>query len=752
MSQTLTETPRKPGDDGRESLAAKSDVPEAKATDGNASGDSPPAPELFVALREGIRCIDRSIGNRHAVVLHDQHSGRFYHLGGDEGVVASLLDGRHSMSEIAESLTKCGRPWPADDLRSWAMMLVKAGLAIALDPQGNRIVAPEVPPQNGKPPLPPGMAIQKAAKPLSHLVSQRFPFGNADPLATWLCPAIGGLFSPLGVAIWTLAAVLAISFASSHSGSLGSELRMMFSPAAWPLLGSIWIVLKMIHESGHAVAAKRKGVRVGNCGLTLFLFAPVPYVDVTDAWKLARPWSRVQIAMAGVYLEGWAAILATFAYVVLPDGLPRHLAAQVMMMAGPATWLINANPLMRLDGYYALADATNIPNLRMHGRRFWASILERIVLGIPRKPPQLHGWRYPAAAIHSAASLVFQACWSGGLMIAVSQWGGPVGVVMTFAVVTLWCAVPVAVWAHRHWLPAGEEDVGMAGRRRRLIVFGVVSAASVAALMNVPSPWPRSIPVMVRYRDEQVARAASAGLVVDVAVKSGQRVRKGDLLIVVRDEDLMLKRDQMHGELQVALSKQRQLSRRGELGSAEAQNEAVRALNESLRELDAKIDGLEVRATSAGVVITPHPESLVGRYVRPGELLVRVANSDRKELLVAIPESDWAAYERVVRDDKPLAVRLRGGYRMRVEPQPAKPRFSDSLPHPSFGGVGGGDIAVVPAKESEGGVKASTPLGEAIATVSRADRDSIHSGQRGRLYLRDSRSIAERLWMYLAPE
>lgn len=737
MSQTLAETPQKP---------------DSSEPDAHASGDQPPAPELFIALREGIRCIDRSIGNRHAVVLHDQQSGRFFHLGGDEGLVASLLDGQRSMSEIAESLTDRGRPWPAEDVSSWAMMLVKSGLAIALDPQGNRIVPPENPSPTGKPPLPPGMAIQKAAKPLTHLISQRFPMGNADPLATWLCPLIGGLFSPLGVAVWTLAAAIALSFASSHSGPLGAELRMMFSPAAWPLLGSIWIVLKVIHEAGHAVAAKRKRVRVGKCGLTLFLLAPVPYVDVTDAWKLVRPWSRVQIAMAGVYLEGWAAILATFAYVVLPDGLPRHMAAQVMVMAGPATWLINANPLMRLDGYYALADATNIPNLRMHGRRFWSSIFEQIVLGIPIKPAQLHGWRYPAAATHSAASLVFQACWSGGLMIAISQWGGPVGFVMTFAVVTLWCAVPVAVWAHRHWLPAGEEDVGVAGRRKRLIVFGVVSAVSIAAFMNVPSPLPRSIPVMVRYRDEQVARAASAGLVADVAVKSGQRVRKGDSLVVVRDEDLMLKRDQMHGELQVALSKQRQLSRRGELGSAEAQNETVRTLYESLRELDEKIAGLAVRATAAGVVITPNPENLVGRYVRPGEVLLRVANSDRKELLVAFPESDWAAYDRVVRDGKPLVVRLRGGYRMRVEPQPAKPRFSDSLPHPSFGGGGGGDIAVVPDKESEGGVKASMPLGEAIATVSRADRDRIHSGQRGRLYLRDPRSIAERLWMYLSPE
>ena len=61
--------------------------------------------------------------------------------------------------------------------------------------------------------------------------------------------------------------------------------------------------------------------------------------------------------------------------------------------AGPATLLVNANPLLRLDGYYVLSDLTEIPNLRMHGRRQLVGLIERIFFGLKPQRPLLSGWR-----------------------------------------------------------------------------------------------------------------------------------------------------------------------------------------------------------------------------------------------------------------------------------------------------------------------------------------------------------------------
>jgi len=739
-----------------EELAEKS-----KAKDSDATEDENPesSQELIFKLRDGIELLDRCIGLHHIVVLNDKRVGKFYHLGGHEADVLSLMNGELSVTEIADALQSDGIDWCAEDVQGWALMLTKSGLAVSVDREGNPVSSPDAQPPgaSGGPggdaanqgPAKPnsGTALQKSIRPLGHVISQRIPIANADTIAAFLLPVVGRLFTYSAFFIWAIAAGVSIGFAWSHSDSLGNELRMMFSPAAVPLLAVIWILLKAVHEIGHAVAAKRKGVRVGKFGITFFLFAPIPYVDVTDAWRLSRVWSRVQIALAGVYLEGWTAIIATGFYVTLPEGLGKHLAAQWMMMAGPATWLVNANPLMRMDGYYALADAINVPNLRMHGRNYWASLFDRVLLGVPLRKCLLVGWRRWTVVAHSAASLVFQAAWMSGLVIAVSKWGGPVGLIITSAAIVLWCAAPIAMWFYGHWIASVVPEAH--NRRPRLIASAVLALTIVVVGLNTSSPLRRSVPVMVQYRDEQIVRAPAAGFVTEVNVQSGQWVKKGDLLLVIKDDDLILRRDQMKDELEVAISKQRQMSNRGELGAAEAQSETVRSLKDSLLELDASIAQLEATASRNGVIVSPHPERQLGRHVKPGDVLLKVADPSDKELLVVFPEAEWAGYSRVFTQGNSLPARLRGGFRVNVKPLPARPRFSDRLPNPSFAGNGGGDIPVIQTPETEEGFRAAFPVGEAVAMLTPIDSKRVLSGQRGRLYLSDTRTIAQRIWLHL---
>ncbi|HBJ34861.1 MAG TPA: hypothetical protein DDZ51_08880, partial [Planctomycetaceae bacterium] len=268
----------------------------------NDSADPPTgSPELIFKLRDGIELLDRCIGMHHIVVLNDKRVGKFYHLGGHEADVLSLMNGKLSVTEIADSLQRDGIQWGAEEVQGWALMLVKSGLAVSLDRDGNPVAVGNPPPtvarddaNHQEPPKPmSNVAIQKAIGPLGYVISQRFPIASADAIAGWMLPVIGRLFTYSGGAIWLVAVAFSLGLAWSHSHSLGIELRMMFSPAALPLLAVIWVIQKAVHEIGHAVAAKRAGVRVGKFGITFFLFAPIPYVDVTDAWRLSRVWSRV---------------------------------------------------------------------------------------------------------------------------------------------------------------------------------------------------------------------------------------------------------------------------------------------------------------------------------------------------------------------------------------------------------------------------------------------------------------------------
>jgi putative peptide zinc metalloprotease protein len=719
----------------------------------------PQAADVVLKLHDSIELLDRCIGMQHIAVLNDKRIGKFYHLGGNEAAILSLINGQRSIGTICRSMSEEDCCWTDEEIQGWALMLIKSGLAVAVDVDEQPMPVPGNPPSSspsssgegggpGKPSL--LQSLQKKLGPLGYVISQRIPIASADRVAVWFLPTVGRLFSPQAALTAVACGVAALTAAWSNRQTLGDELRMMFSPAALPLLAVIWVLLKAIHEVGHAVAAKRNGVRVGKFGVTFFLFAPIPFVDVTDAWRVRRVWSRVQIAMAGVYLEGWTAIVATVAFVLLPEGLGKHLAAQWMMMAGPATWLVNANPLLRMDGYYALADAMNVPNLRMHGRAFWASLLDRALLGVPLRPLYLHGWRLWATVIHAAASLIFQATWMSGLVIAVLNWGGPLGFFIACTACILWAVLPVFAWFYRHWTGSSEPEA--IDSRPRLVAVGLLGCVLIMIGLNISSPFRRSVPVVVQYRDEQVVRAASPGFVAQVNVVSGQWVNQGDLMLVIRDDDLVLRRDQMRDELEVAMSKQRQLVTRGDLGAAEAQTETIRSLKESLAELNQSIGQLSVTAARRGIVVSPHPGRNLGRHVKQGDVLLRVADPDDKELLVVFPETEWAGYSRVFDKSDHLQVRLRGGTVVTVKPLPARPRFSDRLPNASFAGSGGGDIPVVPDASAEDGFRAAFPVGEAVAKLSPVDSKRLLSGQRGRMYLSDTRTIAQRIWMQLNNE
>jgi putative peptide zinc metalloprotease protein len=52
------------------------------------------------------------------------------------------------------------------------------------------------------------------------------------------------------------------------------------------------------------------------------------------------------------------------------------------MLASVTTLFFNANPLLRYDGYFILADAVEIPNLGTRANRFWQYLAERWLFGV----------------------------------------------------------------------------------------------------------------------------------------------------------------------------------------------------------------------------------------------------------------------------------------------------------------------------------------------------------------------------------
>ncbi len=133
----------------------------------------------------------------------------------------------------------------------------------------------------------------------------------------------------------------------SHFGSSTFAVVMLLS-----LLGAI------IHETGHASALVSYGCKQTEIGFGIYLYFPVLYTDVSEAWKLSRH-HRAMIDMAGVYFQSVFQLLFLGLYFINGSPVPIYffLFTDLIMFR-------TMNPFLRMDGYWLVADLFGIFNLR----------------------------------------------------------------------------------------------------------------------------------------------------------------------------------------------------------------------------------------------------------------------------------------------------------------------------------------------------------------------------------------------------
>ncbi|HHN74586.1 MAG TPA: hypothetical protein ENK10_05090, partial [Acidobacteria bacterium] len=192
----------------------------------------------------------------------------------------------------------------------------------------------------------------------------RYRLGDPDKMLAALARPLGFVWTR-GFALVYLALLAVAGWIglTHHAEILGSV--PVLDPGLWVLLlVAAAVGLTVFHEAAHGLAARHLGVPVREVGVMLIFFVmPAVYVDVSGAWLLRRRSQRLLVTIAGPLFDLGATALALLAWRVLPPG---PLQATVLLIGGVSalSLLMNLNPLIRLDGYWALSDVSGIPNLR----------------------------------------------------------------------------------------------------------------------------------------------------------------------------------------------------------------------------------------------------------------------------------------------------------------------------------------------------------------------------------------------------
>ena len=193
----------------------------------------------------------------------------------------------------------------------------------------------------------------------------RLPIARPARLAEPLTRTLSFLFSPTFIVVYcflllSAAAVITVRF-DDFLRDIPS-LSMIFGPANLIWLLAMFILVKALHETGHIVACTHYGARVRDCGFLLLFLTPVLYTNVSDSWILPRR-QRMIISAAGILVELGLAAMFTLLWWISASGSARYLLMNGILLCTVSTLLFNANPLLKFDGYFVLADLIRRPNL-----------------------------------------------------------------------------------------------------------------------------------------------------------------------------------------------------------------------------------------------------------------------------------------------------------------------------------------------------------------------------------------------------
>ena len=175
------------------------------------------------------------------------------------------------------------------------------------------------------------------------------------------------------------------------------------------LLAIMLGVTKVLHEFGHGLSCKHFGGECHEMGVMLLVLTPCLYCNVSDSWMLPSKWQRAVIGAAGMYVEAGPGLDLHVPLVVHRAGPVQQLCLNVMFVCSVSTVIFNANPLLRYDGYYILADLMEIPNLRQKATTILSRKMGEWCLGLePPEDPFLPQRNQVFFALYSVAAAVYR--------------------------------------------------------------------------------------------------------------------------------------------------------------------------------------------------------------------------------------------------------------------------------------------------------------------------------------------------------
>ena len=643
--------------------------------------------DLKPRLRGHIRIPRHAYRGEIWYVVEDRVAGKYHRFNPASYRVISLMDGKRDMNQVWVRLTaELAEDTPDQEEVIRLLGQLHGADLIQCD------VTPDVAElfeRRGK------QERKKFVSRYLNPMSLRFPLVDPDRFLEWANRWPHLFRGGWGMLLWLAAVLPALFLAPLHWPDLTENFsEQLLAMDNLLLMAVVFPLLKSLHELGHGLAAKSRGGEVHEMGIMLLVFFPIPYVEASSSSAFVKKTDRMLVGAAGMLTELFVAALVFYVWLLLEPGLARSLAYNALVLASVTTILFNANPLLRYDGYYILADWVEIPNLGTRSTQYWKYLAERYLLNVAKSepPPSTIGERrwfigYAPLAFAYRMFVLF------GIALFVAQQYFIVGILLAIWGLVASLGIP--------WFKIGRAlltEPRFAARSTRIrAVLGGAFLGIYLLLFVMPMPYHTHAEGVLRLPEQALLRAEAAGFVTRAMARPGDSLRPGDAVVESVNAELA-------SELEIQLAKLEEIRARYDAAwgvkPAEASQleEARRREPASLDRLRERMARLTLRAGAAGKLLLEHPDDLPGRFLEKGEVVGYLVGSYVPVVRVVVGQEDVDQVRLATRD---VVVKLPQNI---AATWPARllrevPAAGHELPSAALGQRGGGDVVLDPSDE-----------------------------------------------------
>lgn len=494
--------------------------------------------QVKLRVRPDLHISEQKYEGRICHVVKDPVCLRYYRFNKQEYYVFQLFDGQHTMEQVRKEFEEEFKPHRLEynDLEGFARQLVTAGLV----QQETAGTGKHLFTRRAK------QRRMRRIAAVSNILYWKIPVFDPDRLLSWMITWLWWIFTwPFFIASVGLM-LAAAGHVLLHFQTFYDKLPAYHEFFAFNTVLYLWLslgVVKIIHEFGHGLSCKAFKGECHEMGILLMCLSPALYANVTDAWTIADKWKRIIISFAGIYVELIIASIATFVWWYTPQyPVVNNIALCLMVLCSVSTFVFNANPLMRFDGYYMMADWLEVPNLRDRANKYLTNLFLEYGLGIETPPePYMAPGRKILFVSYAVISYVYRWVLTFSIIWFLSDFLGPKLKIIsqTIAVMSL---LSMIIWpAYRAFKNVSQRGRLPDMKPKRVWITATIFAGLIAAFFLLPLP-------ISRIREQGLVaihpdHGSPVGLKLPatlsgLTVKDGQTVVQGQVLATFTSVEL----------------------------------------------------------------------------------------------------------------------------------------------------------------------------------------------------------------------